>query len=266
MRQTLGQYTDDFWGTNAKLNRREVTTYAEAKAIFHFITEWKKYLKDKFDFYGIKAVPRREISNQVINQLGLPKKDKLFKIIKELWNQPQREYHHFAMELCDKYEKNIDKNFIEYYEFMLTHKSWWDTVDFISIKLVGNFLKLFPEETKFISNRYVTSNNIWLNRTSILFQLKYKDETNLKILYYNILKLKDSKDFFIQKQILYSNVSNQVPRTQPEQVSSSPFCSRRKRLPASFILMTSAFPFLRSQFPSIFEGGVAPQKSYKFTS
>jgi 3-methyladenine DNA glycosylase AlkD len=176
----------------------------------------KKYLKDKFNFYGIKTKPRREISKAVIKELGLPDKKNLYKIIKELWKQPQREYQYFGVDLCVKYKNDLNKDFIKCYEYMIMHKSWWDTVDSIAVTLVGNYLNIFPEERKFLSNRYVTSNNMWLNRTSILFQLKYKNETDLKILYYNILKLKESKEFFIQKAIGWA--LREYSKTNPAEV------------------------------------------------
>ena len=45
------------------------------------------------------------------------------------------------------------------------------------------------------------SNNMWLQRTVILFQLGYKDKTDVNLLFKNIQKLMDSKEFFIQKAI-----------------------------------------------------------------
>jgi 3-methyladenine DNA glycosylase AlkD len=42
---------------------------------------------------------------------------------------------------------------------------------------------------------------MWLRRTAILFQLKYKQDTNEQLLYQYILRNADSKEFFIQKAI-----------------------------------------------------------------
>ena len=47
----------------------------------------------------------------------------------------------------------------------------------------------------------MNSENIWLQRASILFQLNYRSETNEKLLYQYILELKSSNEFFIQKAI-----------------------------------------------------------------
>ncbi len=45
------------------------------------------------------------------------------------------------------------------------------------------------------------SGNMWLQRTALLFQLKYKKATDTKLLTDYILKLQGSKEFFINKAI-----------------------------------------------------------------
>ena len=42
---------------------------------------------------------------------------------------------------------------------------------------------------------------MWLQRSAILFQLKYKDKTDTDILFKYIALLSNSKEFFIQKAI-----------------------------------------------------------------
>jgi 3-methyladenine DNA glycosylase AlkD len=42
---------------------------------------------------------------------------------------------------------------------------------------------------------------MWLIRTAIIFQLKYKDKTNFELLKQNIRQHSHSKEFFIKKAI-----------------------------------------------------------------
>ena len=49
--------------------------------------------------------------------------------------------------------------------------------------------------------KWMTSGNIWLQRTVLLYQLKYRKNTNKRILFDAISELKGSKEFFIQKAI-----------------------------------------------------------------
>jgi len=46
-----------------------------------------------------------------------------------------------------------------------------------------------------------SSNNLWLNRSLLLFQLGFKQKTNERLLFSECLKRAYSKEFFIQKAI-----------------------------------------------------------------
>lgn len=164
-------------------------------------TQQKSYLKNLFDAYGIKTPNRREIQKPFFVKEFLPKKEEAHKTIKILWQKPQREFHYFAQELAKKYTKKCDKNDIYLFEYMITHNSWWDTVDFISVHLVGEYFKQFPELKNELINKWLKSGNIWLNRTAIIFQLKYKEKIDTNILTTVIKANLNSTEFFINKAI-----------------------------------------------------------------
>lgn len=56
------------------------------------------------------------------------------------------------------------------------------TVDFIAKYLVGGYLEQYPEETLKVIERFSNSENMWLNRSAIIFQLSYKENTNFDLL------------------------------------------------------------------------------------
>ena len=72
----------------------------------------------------------------------LPQIDELNNIVTLLWEKPQREYQLFAQELVFLYSNKLEKENIELFEHMITNKSWWDTVDFVAYKLIGNYFKI----------------------------------------------------------------------------------------------------------------------------
>ncbi|MCF4100893.1 DNA alkylation repair protein [Gillisia sp. M10.2A] len=161
----------------------------------------KAYMRNQFKFFGIKTPLRREIQKPFLVKQFLPPKKKVPLLAKELWDKPEREYQFFAQELVFKYVKEFEESDIELFEFMIIHKSWWDTVDFIAVKLVGSYLKKYPQKKEFYVDRWLRSNNIWLQRTAIIFQLKYKTEVDTGILEKSIQSLLGSKEFFINKAI-----------------------------------------------------------------
>ncbi len=161
----------------------------------------KAYMKNKFEFYGIKTPVRRKIQKPFLVKKYLPPKTELETIIKALWEKPEREYQYFSQELAYKYVNQFERKDIALFEFMMVHKSWWDTIDFIAPKLVGNYFKIYPEQRNAYVEKWISSNNIWLQRTAILFQLNYKNDLDKNFLAYVINSLLGSKEFFINKAI-----------------------------------------------------------------
>ena len=59
----------------------------------------KKYMKEKFPFFGIKTPDRTIINRAFFARYGLPEFRELEAIVDELMQQPQREFHYFAISL-----------------------------------------------------------------------------------------------------------------------------------------------------------------------
>jgi 3-methyladenine DNA glycosylase AlkD len=163
--------------------------------------QMKKYMKDKFVFFGIHSPLRKEIYKAHKNQHGLIPEKQTMEIVRWCWQAPEREYQYFAMEFLGKKQKRVQPDMIGLYEYMITTKSWWDTVDFIAANLVGSYFKQYPDRIKSLTEEWLNSGNIWLQRTCLLFQLKYKTETNTKLLESFIYRLSPSNEFFIRKAI-----------------------------------------------------------------
>jgi len=49
--------------------------------------------------------------------------------------------------------------------------------------------------------KWIKSNNVWLQRSALLFQLKYKTALDTDLLDFTINSLLDTKEFFINKAI-----------------------------------------------------------------
>ena len=96
---------------------------------------------------------------------------------------------------------NYIKEDIQLIEKLILNNSWWDSVDTIAKYILGEYLFEFPLETKNVIERFSNSENMWLNRSAILFQLGYKQKTNADFLFSECLKQSHSNEFFIQKAI-----------------------------------------------------------------
>jgi 3-methyladenine DNA glycosylase AlkD len=176
----------------------------------------RKYMLNKFDFFGINSPLRKEIFNRYKQQYGLIPENKGKEIVTWCWEAPQREYQYFAMDFLVRKKNKADEQSIGLYEFMITHKSWWDTVDMIAAHLVGTYFKKFPEKIPEITSRWMDSGNMWLQRTCLLFQLKYKEVTDTKLLSSFIGSLISSDEFFIRKAIGWA--LREYSKTNPDYV------------------------------------------------
>ncbi len=181
--------------------------------------QMEAYMRHLFPFHGIKAPIRKQLLKEVIKEHTTFLQEHVRDVVKVLYQLPQREYQYSAMELLDKFarKKYLEED-SELITKLITTHSWWDTVDFISKHILGHYLFLFPSQKRTLIDAYSESNNIWLNRAAILFQLGYKDATNEKELFNQCYKHKDSREFFIQKAIGWA--LREYGKVQPKAVLS----------------------------------------------
>ena len=165
-------------------------------------TPMENYMKNSFFFLGIKAVERRAIFKKNYEDHKLEIKSDFRRIGWALLHKKEREFHQCAIDLLVKeFKKNYILEDIYLIEKFITINSWWDSVDVDAKYLLGNYLTQFPDETYKVIERFSNSENRWLNRSAIIFQLSYKEKTNFDLLKSECEKHKNSKEFFIQKAI-----------------------------------------------------------------
>ncbi len=161
----------------------------------------KKYMRDQFEYLGIKSPQNAALMREFINEYGLPPLEKLDIIARELWSLPQREFQYSAIALAGKLEKKLGPDFITTIEYLITTKSWWDTVDILAGHAVGDQFRRFPAVKEKYLKKWRKSNNFWLRRTTLLFQLGYKKETDFDLLCELVQENLGSDEFFINKAI-----------------------------------------------------------------
>jgi 3-methyladenine DNA glycosylase AlkD len=162
----------------------------------------KAYMKNKFEYFGIKTPHRREISKPILKECKALSRNETLILAKKLYSQPQRELHYLALELLlQNFKNKLEKTDINWMEWFVVNNSWWDSVDVVAPKLMSRYFKEFPIERNQKVEEWIASENIWLIRSAILFQLKYKKETDLAFLFKLILRVSHTKEFFIYKAI-----------------------------------------------------------------
>lgn len=194
----------------------------------------KKYLKTDMPMYGVPRPSRLEVEKNAREFLATRYSNhetmtmiSYLEIVETLWNLPMREEKYLAIDLAIHYQKPIIMTnppkaaALALYESMLRQEyMWWDLVDPIATYLVGNVAS--KSELK----RWIRDDNLWIRRTAILAQLKFKQETDEVLLFQFCQTCAQEKEFFIRKAIgwalrEYSKTSPQAVKTFLQQEKSN---------------------------------------------
>lgn len=143
------------------------------------------YMKNQFTFLGIRAGERKKLLATFLKEQGEPVD--LLGLVKVLFQEKEREFQYVAIDLLSRYGKKQPSEAISVYEKIVVQKSWWDTVDGLAGTVISNHFAMYPELIPSYNAKWIDGDNIWLARTAILFQLKYK-EKQIRNYYFQIVK------------------------------------------------------------------------------
>lgn len=183
--------------------------YKKLEENFKLISDKKKaikqksYLKNKFEFYGISSPERKKIQKKIFKENIINDENLIIKEIQNLWKSEYREMHYAACDFAIYNFKKFSNKIFDIFEYMIKNNSWWDTVDTISSNLIGKFI-LKNKEYLEIMDKWILNENIWISRAAIIFQLKWKNNTDEKRLFNYCLLKSNEKEFFIKKAIGWS--------------------------------------------------------------
>lgn len=164
------------------------------------------YMKGRFPFFGINAPKRKVIQRHWFQKIpkDLSNQDR-WSIIEELWSKEEREFHHVAYDYLNSWNKKyIEPTDAVKLKWLISNNSWWDTVDSIASNYLGKFYSEFPVEGAELIKEWRQEDNFWLNRSCLIFQLKYGNNVDFELLKSLIIQFQSNKEFFIQKAIGWS--------------------------------------------------------------
>lgn len=196
------------------LIERLTKTYA-ANADPDSAAPMRAYMREQFPFLGIKRTERDALDREVLAGLPKPTERDLLAVARACWKKPEREYQYFALKYLRKHAKLL--NALDAVEELLTQKSWWDTVDDLAANVVGPVVAKNPDLKKTM-DAWAKSENLWLARTAILHQLKYKQRTDAARLFKYCRARATEKDFFMRKAIGWA--LREYAATDPDAVAT----------------------------------------------
>lgn len=173
------------------------------------------YMKHQFAFIGVKAPQWLAIVKSHMKEHGLLHGKELRQFVEGCYDEGYRELIYVACEISQCAQPKEDVQFIKLLEWMITHQSWWDTVDWLA-KVAGTHMMQHPQLFKTIPDRWIASSQMWLQRSAIIYQLMYKEKTDFPRLCSYIQRVGNTNEFFIQKACGWA--LRQYSRTNPKAV------------------------------------------------
>ncbi|CAB4331704.1 unannotated protein [freshwater metagenome] len=156
------------------------------------------YMRNQFEFLGIKTPLRRELCKDLVSASKNLSEKEIIVLCKELWAQPEREFQYVACDILAKNAKRLSPSYIKRdAKWFITNKSWWDSVD--SIQTSVEVVVAANPELEATMFEWIKSKNIWLVRSALIHQLTLRDKTNSTRLFALCELQTEEKEFFIAK-------------------------------------------------------------------
>lgn len=162
------------------------------------------YMKSSMPYHGVTAPLLKQCIRQLAADIPFETPRDWQDAVLDLWRDAKfREERYVAIGLCEL--KKVDPfqtpETLPMYEEMIVTGAWWDYVDVLASHCVGKLLRRFPKEISREMRVWSRCDDMWKRRTSILCQLGFKQDTDLRLLYSCIEPSLNSKEFFLRKAI-----------------------------------------------------------------
>ncbi len=164
----------------------------------------EKYLLNKFIHYGFKKDNLKLFSKEFLFFVKSKDKEVIKEIIKLLSKKLERDWIYIIIFI---FESNLkifkEKSDLYFIKELIIINSWWDSVDSYAGTILSKLLLMFHDKEtieKFLLELN-KSENIWLQRSSLLGQLKFKTKWDFELQKKLILNVCNNKEFWIQKAI-----------------------------------------------------------------
>jgi 3-methyladenine DNA glycosylase AlkD len=162
------------------------------------------YMKSTMPYHGVAAKDVRATCRRVFAKLELASAEAWHGEVLALWRGARfREERYGAVSLVRhesaKAFRTLDT--LPVYEELIVTGAWWDFVDEVAPYGVGELLEKYPTPMKKALRAWSRSDDMWKRRASIICQLRFKEATDLDLLYACIEPSLPSREFFLRKAI-----------------------------------------------------------------
>ncbi|MGX9782451.1 DNA alkylation repair protein [Janthinobacterium lividum] len=213
--------------------------HAELKAALEAAAEpgraapMQAYMREQFIFLGVAAPQRRMAAKGLLAGLKGLDPATLLDHAQRLWQQPEREYQHVALDMLALHWRQLGIEHIPALLGLARQRAWWDSVDGMA-GIVGDVLQaehLRGGNGHAHMDAALRHDDFWLRRIAMLHQLGWRADTDAAWLFGAALALAHENEFFIRKAIGWA--LRDYARHAPEAVTAFANAHRQLLSPLS---------------------------------
>jgi 3-methyladenine DNA glycosylase AlkD len=175
-------------------------------------------MKSAMPYYGVSLPEVRAISRRVFDGSDMTCGQWRAAVL-EIWRGARRREERYAAQFLleqKQHEACLGPSSMPMLEEMVVTGAWWDLVDSLA-PVIGGLLRRHPRQVRPLMRSWSTDPDLWKRRVSIICQLRFKEDTDLELLYTNIEPNLADRDFFIRKAIGWA--LRQYAKTDPREVA-----------------------------------------------
>ena len=181
----------------------DITMALEAAADPARAAPMQAYMRGQFVFLGVAAPQRRLATKTLRAALTGAGADALLELAGRLWQQPEREYQHVALDMLALHRRQLAVQHIPALLALARQRAWWDSVDGMA-GIIGDVLQAQRRrggDGHAHMDDALRHDDFWLRRIAMLHQLGWRGDTDAGWLYAGALALAHEDEFFIRKAI-----------------------------------------------------------------
>lgn len=161
-------------------------------------TQMAAYMQGRFEFLGVAAPARKSAQKPFLAAGASASSAELLDAADACWAQPEREFQYVGADLLVRWVGSLSSGDLPRVERLVRSRSWWDTVDALAVNVLGPMIATDPALLDDV-DRWIRDDDVWIARTAILHQLKYRERTDADRLFDDVDRRCADTDVFLRK-------------------------------------------------------------------
>jgi 3-methyladenine DNA glycosylase AlkD len=184
---------------------KEATTYVQSALAEQANPEkaagMQAYMKTEMPFYGVQSPGLVPIIRHVVKNFPPPTRADYERLVLALWRLHHREEKYIAQRVAVKHRQFMVPASLPLYRRFIVEGAWWDFVDEASTHMIRELVLDHPAKVWPKIDTWITAQNMWLRRSTIICQVGAKEHTDADRLFSFCEQRAFEKEFFIRKAI-----------------------------------------------------------------